>query len=399
VPVLGAVLIITAGSKAWVNRTILSNKLAVWFGLISFPLYLWHWPILSFAHLVESEVPSRNIRIAAVILSIALAWLTYKLVDGPLRFGNYSKVKVTVLVILMTIVGYVGYSTYENDGLSLRGAVKNSQFNENVRRQFMGPLWEYTKNDACLNEFQFKDASKLSWWFCMKSDDKKPTLILLGNSYANQLYPGFINNQALKHHTVLSIGTCDFAGLEPNIELDGSNPCSGNRTQEQRKFIDNIVATNPTIKFVIIDGLSPNPDKLYIERLQKRITSYESIGLQVILFTPHIKPDFNEKACFTTPLRKIAKDCSFPISERQRLFDNFKPVIDALKTSNPKVLVFEQNEIFCGSDSCSYVKNGMPLHRDEGHTSEYESIQLQTYFTSWAKNNIPQIFNPSILKR
>ena len=96
VPVLGAVLIITAGSKAWVNRTILSNKLAVWFGLISFPLYLWHWPILSFARIVESEVPSRNIRIAAVVLSIALAWLTYKLVERPIRFGNYSKVKVTV---------------------------------------------------------------------------------------------------------------------------------------------------------------------------------------------------------------------------------------------------------------------------------------------------------------
>jgi peptidoglycan/LPS O-acetylase OafA/YrhL len=112
VPVLGAVLIITAGSKAWVNRRILSNKLAVWFGLISFPLYLWHWPILSFARIVESEVPSRNIRIAAVFVSIALAWLTYKLVERPLRFSNYSKIKVTVLVILMTIVGSLGYFTH-----------------------------------------------------------------------------------------------------------------------------------------------------------------------------------------------------------------------------------------------------------------------------------------------
>ena len=33
-----------AGPEAWINKKILSNKLAVWFGLISFPLYLWHWP-------------------------------------------------------------------------------------------------------------------------------------------------------------------------------------------------------------------------------------------------------------------------------------------------------------------------------------------------------------------
>lgn len=117
IPVLGAILIILAGPKAWVNRKILSNKLAVWFGLISFPLYLWHWPLLSFARIIESEVPSRNMRIAAVVLSIVLAWITYKLVERPLRFGKYSKVKVTVLVVLMTIVGSVGYYTYSKVNL------------------------------------------------------------------------------------------------------------------------------------------------------------------------------------------------------------------------------------------------------------------------------------------
>lgn len=120
VPVLGAALIITAGTKAWVNRTILSNKVAVWFGLISFPLYLWHWPILSFARIIESEAPSRNVRIAAVVLSIFLAWLTYKLVERPLRFGKHSKANVAVLVVLMTIVGYVGYNNFSRDGLPFR---------------------------------------------------------------------------------------------------------------------------------------------------------------------------------------------------------------------------------------------------------------------------------------
>ena len=114
-PVLGTVLIIAAGPTAWVNRTILSNKIAVWFGLISFPLYLWHWPLLSFARIVESEVPSRNIRIAAVLISIVLAWLTYKLVERPIRFGKYGKPKVMVLVALMSIVGVFGFVVKEAD--------------------------------------------------------------------------------------------------------------------------------------------------------------------------------------------------------------------------------------------------------------------------------------------
>jgi len=120
VPVLGAVIIIAAGSKTWINRTILSNKVAVWFGLISYPLYLWHWPLLSFARIVESEVPSSNIRIMAVLLSIFLAWLTYKVVERPIRLGKHGKAKVIFLVMLMAIVGYVGYNTYNRDGLGFR---------------------------------------------------------------------------------------------------------------------------------------------------------------------------------------------------------------------------------------------------------------------------------------
>ena len=51
-PVLGAVCIIGAGADAWFNRVVLSNRLAVFIGLISYPLYLWHWPLLSFEHIL-----------------------------------------------------------------------------------------------------------------------------------------------------------------------------------------------------------------------------------------------------------------------------------------------------------------------------------------------------------
>lgn len=100
-PVVGAVLIITAGSKAWINRSILSNKIAVWFGLISFPLYLWHWPLLSFARIVSSEEPSTNIRIAAVVFSCLLAWLTARFIEKPIRHGGSKAILKPVILCSM----------------------------------------------------------------------------------------------------------------------------------------------------------------------------------------------------------------------------------------------------------------------------------------------------------
>ena len=116
IPVAGAVFIIAAGSKAWLNRIVLSNKAAVWFGLISFPLYLWHWPLLCFARIIEGETPSPLIRVALVVLAIVLAWLTVTLVERPFRFGKQRSVlKVAGLYGLMFLVGFLGLSVSKLD--------------------------------------------------------------------------------------------------------------------------------------------------------------------------------------------------------------------------------------------------------------------------------------------
>lgn len=110
IPTIGAILVISAGSKAWFNRIFLMNPIAVWFGLISYPLYLWHWPILSFLQIVEGELPHRDVRIGAVVLSILLAWATYKLIESPIRFGILrEKVHALLIVFALFCVGGIGY--------------------------------------------------------------------------------------------------------------------------------------------------------------------------------------------------------------------------------------------------------------------------------------------------
>ena len=93
-PVLGTCLCISAGPGAWINRRLLGSRIAVWFGLISYPLYLWHWPLLAYARVLENgSDPARVVRIAAVVAAIGLAWITYRYVELRLRrsgFGHHG---------------------------------------------------------------------------------------------------------------------------------------------------------------------------------------------------------------------------------------------------------------------------------------------------------------------
>lgn len=116
IPVLGTTFLILAGPQAWINEKILSRRIIVWFGLISFPLYLWHWPILSFARILEGGVPDRSIRIAAVVISILLAWVTVKLIEKPFRFSRKSEsIKLYFLLGAMILLSAISFYVSRKD--------------------------------------------------------------------------------------------------------------------------------------------------------------------------------------------------------------------------------------------------------------------------------------------
>jgi hypothetical protein len=88
VPVGGTLLVMEAGRGAWVNRKVLSHPAVVWVGLISYPLYLFHWPALSFVHIVKGEIPKPVYLFDALAVALLLTLATYYLVERPLRHNR-----------------------------------------------------------------------------------------------------------------------------------------------------------------------------------------------------------------------------------------------------------------------------------------------------------------------
>jgi peptidoglycan/LPS O-acetylase OafA/YrhL len=119
-PIIGSWLIISAGPDGWVNRRLLGNSLIVFVGLISYPLYLWDWPLLSLAQIIESDVPIVGIRVGVVVVSFVLASLTFICLERPLRLYRNTFVKTAVLCALAMSLAYIGFNTYASDGLAFR---------------------------------------------------------------------------------------------------------------------------------------------------------------------------------------------------------------------------------------------------------------------------------------
>jgi hypothetical protein len=293
IPVLGAVLIISAGPKAWVNRIVLANKVAVWFGLISFPLYLWHWPLLSFARIIEGEVPSRGVRIAAVVLSVALAWLTYKFVERPLRFGKRGKTVVPVLVFLLVGIGYVGFSTYQRDGLGFRMEDREEFVNyfENSH-----PNWKYFNRNNFYSEWRaecgyfdskkYLKEGKLQGGVtdskpveelgssCFKRDLQfERSVLVWGDSHAQALYPG-LRMFMPSEWQILQIAS---SGCSPNPNV--YSPSTDSQCRQSNYF------AMKTIREVIPDVVvMAQASGHSIQVMNDIATKLKDVGVKKILF-------------------------------------------------------------------------------------------------------------------
>ena len=105
-PTVGAALLISAGPLAFFNRNVLSAPPMVWCGLISYPLYLWHWPFLSFAHICAdpSSTLPRVTALACVVAAVAAASLTFWFVERPFRGSVETPKKTVLLVAVMLLV-------------------------------------------------------------------------------------------------------------------------------------------------------------------------------------------------------------------------------------------------------------------------------------------------------
>jgi peptidoglycan/LPS O-acetylase OafA/YrhL len=107
-PTVGAALLIAAGGGTSVNRWFLGNRPMVFVGKISYPLYLWHWPLFSFTRIVLGHAPRAGLAAAECVIAFAAAYATYRWVEVPIRYGRFSRRAVPALLVGLACLALIG---------------------------------------------------------------------------------------------------------------------------------------------------------------------------------------------------------------------------------------------------------------------------------------------------
>ena len=200
----------------------------------SYPFYLWHWSLLSFAHIYSAGTPADEVRIALVLASFLLACITYKLIERPFRFGRFGSLKAAVLCVLMVSVGFLGLNTYMNPATKLHTEETAFTIDE--------PGSEKNRSD-CKSLYPFAQNG-----FCQTSHvSGTPSVALIGDSHARVLFGAVSHSLNRRHIDSVLFGK---EGCPPFLGVERD---SRNCLESTRQIMEH-VKHNPNIRYVILAG-------------------------------------------------------------------------------------------------------------------------------------------------
>ena len=401
-PTLGAVLIIGAGAQAWVNRKVLANRGLVWIGLISFPLYLWHWPLLSFAKIMQTETPSRSIRFAAVAIAFVLAWLTYHLVEKPIRFGK--RLFTMLLVLLMVIVGGAGYMVYKYD--LVKGHTASNK-DESISAKVAWAT-KFVTDDQCKKYLKDGYGDINIFDLCFSNNlSKSPSLFNIGDSHTIPLMSGLY--RSLDKHAISADG---FVGLGclPYFDTESYQNKEAKRCLNPVNAALNYVIASDSIKLVIMSARGPlyltgkgfGKTEDYMDRVIKysknssvvdfrevyKLTMRDTLTRllanqkKVIFILDIAELGFDPGTCLSTRPLTIGKpiNVTSPCAVSRAAFnlrnDEYREIVRSVLKDFPSVKVFDAAEEFCDADWCWGMKNGNMLYEDDDHLSSSLGSEL-----------------------
>lgn len=378
-PVLGTALIILYSHEMCLVNRILSNRILVGIGLISFSAYLWHQPLLAFARIRSASEPGWEIMLSLSTVSLALAFITWKYIEQPFRAKKLSFFRSRAQIFSFAAIGtviFIALGLYGNfsDGLPGRVAPSGVPFSEiNIAERLKV---NHGLDSEC--EGVFTTSVR-----CRTGSD--PKVMLWGDSYAMHLVqavlasPSFEGNSLIQFTKSMCSPIIGLALSSRKHSKVWSRGCVlfNDQVRDWLKNDDDIeyvIMSSPLglLFNEIYDAtgaLRPASEEVVLAAMNETANFVKSLGKKPVFVSPPPRSGENLSKCSTHNLVFKGNefiDCAFTVAE---FSEEHAAVMAFLMRPDLVLPVLDLGKFTCESGRCFTFVEGINIYRDVGHLS------------------------------
>ncbi len=405
-PVVFSTGLLIMAVNVYPQNKIFANKLLVFFGLISYPLYLWHYVLISYAHIFIIDITKYGLLIA--VISIVLSYLTYRFIEIFFR-KQTSYTYSFVLLGIVAMLFFTGKYISNNNGLPNRkhlnsDAEVEQQFIREPARDSLG-LSIVTK---ILGEEPLNDYIKAS------SDDINAKFIaIIGDSHAHTSYPGFAQEfEKYGYETILFANSAcpPYPEGAMGMTLDDIKTCKANISNiyavldnlpNLEKIIfttrvpcyiygigygivdgsDNLPFTEePRFKEFFTDKKNWKPKEQFFEGIERLFNKYNNSNIELFYLIENPELGFAPKLYIKRPFNIFKSLNSVPYADYIKRAGEYRNFVYKLQKKYNRVHILDPKDLFCDDENCYAFRYGKMLYADDDHHSVEGSIIQAKYF-------------------
>ena len=388
--VLSSAGLILFGTKPNFTSKLVGNPISVWIGLISYPLYLWHWIFLSFGYMYFTGTPPKLARGLSVILSIALSYGCYRLLEVHMRSKAHEFKKIIALLVGLVVIALLGIGIQVSNGVENRVGTSKANMIQLIRAP---------GSDAGCGEL-IGNPKHLFHYCRYNNVGGTRTIAITGDSHAQAAWVGLSNYYGkLGINTVLfSNSLCPpFIGVATGMSIPKLNEC----TESTKQIIDAMTNTKGIDTVIFISRgsyyitaheeipirhvkfmkwpasqqtISSTATKaaLFQEALQKTVDLYRAQGKQIYLVSENPELPFDLKNCLDFGVARAKTEAKCEPRNRAHVLDRQSLHRNILQNISGATFI-DTLDIFCPDTSCNFLKNGTLLYLDDDHLSRLGS--------------------------
>lgn len=354
-PVTGAFLIILYCGNSTFSSKILSFKLFVAIGLISYSAYLWHQPLFAFARIGSLDTPSDSKMLLFALASLVCAFFSWKFIEQPFRADDkiYNS-KKAILFISTTGVAFIAaigcYGLITNGAASIRFTDAQISYLSSAEHSPLRSDCHFPQTEESLNR-------EICEYFT-----KNASVAVLGNSHAVELSYELAK---ILEPLNLSIKQYSMSACPHNFIVLGEEEsiCYRWHSNVIKEVVEDKGIETVVLSYANLGKLNGKYRESLVDMTQYLLDSNKKVILlmQAPLAGLHIDKYLSSNV---GALKQNVKGLS--LTEWKAMYSGKEILIEEL----PKeVIILDPVNYFCQSDDCFVIKNGKALYFDDDHMS------------------------------